>query len=537
MREIARLIALAILAFSIVALAVVLDNPSVTDSLGRRLGLFSEATGAPPARIAEGDNVVRVRRPHADTWIGLQGFPSQVAIRFPVPRDAGMIGGQVLLDIRSQLIQQGDGLLRILIDGRERDAIVLERGTQTHNLTYALTPSDLAAGSVLVILSGNGTTNYGQICPTNVTNLGAAIEVLPSSALLLELDKPLAGAAALAVVAPEPLDLDVATAPATAAWAAQWLSRQGVPAVLGTGPAPDLIRVVNEGPEPMSVDADKVLSLAGSKGVMEIAALRGAALPASYGHQWPLPVEALTTDLLTHTFRGSSRWSLKYKLADLPEGRAPGNFSLSLKTSLLQEGYQWTMRVLLNGSLIHSGNHPGTGDTISLDIPLPPALQGLVNEIVVTLVDNTPNQGICRAGPEAAAQLLPASRLDAAPSAANDKQALVGALAGATSVAIPPESGAGLPAAEFLTGMLDLILPLDTETKFAAAEGSTTIEVVDGERLGSFVSSGGTEGTQNAFLVFPSSGARPDGIAVVRLAGTGSFPSTDIGRTGLLVTW
>ncbi|HEY6632012.1 MAG TPA: hypothetical protein VIZ90_11220, partial [Rhizobiaceae bacterium] len=179
MREIARLIALAILAFSIVALAVVLDNPNITDSLGRRLGLLSEATGTPPGRVAEGQNVVRVPRPRPDTWIGLEGFPSQVAIRFPLPRDAGLVSGQVQLDIRSQLIEQGDGLLRVLIDGRERDAIVLERGTRTHNLTYDLTPSDLAAGAVVVTLSGNGTTNYGQICPTNVTNLGAAIEVLP----------------------------------------------------------------------------------------------------------------------------------------------------------------------------------------------------------------------------------------------------------------------------------------------------------------------------------------------------------------------
>ncbi|HEY6631012.1 MAG TPA: cellulose biosynthesis cyclic di-GMP-binding regulatory protein BcsB, partial [Rhizobiaceae bacterium] len=359
-----------------------------------------------------------------------------------------------------------------------------------------------------------------------------------SSALLLTLDKPLEGAAAVAILAPEPLELDVSTAPATAAWAAQWLSRQGVPAVLAAAPTAGLIKVVNEGAEPMSVGADRALSLAGAKGVMAIAALRGAVPPASYGRQWPLPVEALTTDLLTHTFRGSSRWSLRYKLADLPDGSAPGNLSLSLRTSLLQEANQWTLRVLLNGSLIHSANYPGAGDTISLDVPLPPALQGLTNEIVVTLVDNTPNQGICRAGPEAAAQLLPESRLDASPAPADDKQALVKALATAASVAIPPESGAGLPAAEFLTGMLDLILPLDTETTFAAAEGSTTIEVVNGERLHSLISAGSSEGARNAFLVVPSSRARPDGIAVLRLAQTGSPPaSMDIGPNALLVTW
>ncbi len=537
MRDITRLIALAIVAFTITVLAVILDNPNITDEVARRLGLYSDGD-KPVDRMVEADTVVRVQRPHLQTWVGLQGFPSQTVVRFPIPRDVGLIGGQVQLDLRTQLIEHGDGLLRIHIDGQERDALVLESGTRIHKLTYQLTPSELAAGAVVVTLSGNGTTNYGQICPTNVTNLGAAIEVLPSSALLIELDRPLSGAAAIAALLPDPLTLNVSAAPPVAAWAAQWLSRQGVPAVLGASPAPDLIDVASEAAEPMSVDAAGSLTLAGSRGVAELAALRGAALPASYGRQWPLPVEALTTDLLTHTFRGSSRWSLRYKLADLPGGDAPGNLALSLRTSRLQEGNHWTLRVLLNGSLIHSANYPGTGDTLALDVALPPALQGLTNEITVTLVDNTPNQGICRAGPEAAAQLLPESRLDLSPSPANDTQTLVKALADAASVAIPPESGAGLSTAEFLTGMLDLVLPLDTEINFAAAAGSTTIEVVDGDRIRSLFAAGKAEGVGNAFLVTPSSWSRPDGIAVVRLTEAGDVPvSLQAAPNALLVTW
>ena len=41
------------------------------------------------------------------------------------------------------------------------------------------------------------------------------------------------------ILLPDPLNLDPSAAPAVAAWAAQWLTRQSVPAVLATGPATD----------------------------------------------------------------------------------------------------------------------------------------------------------------------------------------------------------------------------------------------------------------------------------------------------------
>jgi len=539
MKEVARLIALAFVVFGVTATAVLLGNPHVGDAVGQWLGLV-EARPPPapePERRAEEDTTIRVARPYPVNWVGLQGFPSQLVVRFLVPRDVPIIRGQLHLDIDSELIDQGDGLLRILVNGQERDAIVLSRGKQLYRLTYELTPGDLSTGSVVVTLDGNGTTNFGQICPTNVTNLGAAIEVLPSSSLLLELSAPLTGAAAVAVLLPDPLDLDVTDAPALAAWAAQWLSRQGVPTVLATPPATDLIRVAAEGPAPLSVDSARTLSLAGSAGVSEIAALRGAALPASYGQQWPLSVDALTTDLLTRTFRGSGRWSIKYKLADLPGGKTPGVFNLSLRTSRLQGDNMWTLRVLLNGSLVHSGNYAGNVDALSREIPLPQSLQGLTNEIVVTLVDNTPNQGICRAGPEAAAQLLPESRLLPAPSPADEKQALVGALAGADSVAVLDDS-AGLAPAQYLDGMLGLILPLDKQVVFEATQGAARIEVLDAERIRALMAGGKPQSAREAFLVFPSSRSRPDGVGVIRLGegGAASLPRSG-GENALLVTW
>ena len=538
MREITRLIALAIVTFAVTALAVFLGNPDVGEALARRIGIMESPAQTGPAPIAGSENVIRVRRPDLGRWIGLEGFPSRVTLRFPLPRDTVVLRGQLHLEIASQLIERGDGLVRILVNGTERDAIVLESGRMERALTFDLNAEDLAAGAVVVTLDGNGTTNQGQICPTNVTNLGAAIEVLPSSALVLQLAKPLSNVAAVLSVLPDPLSIDPSGAPAFAAWSAQWLSRQGVPSQLTPGKSPDTIAVSLASGDPLRTGEAGQPVVAGIAGARMLASLRGAALPATYGAQWPLSVPALTTDLATHTFRGSSRWNLDYKLADLPAGRAAATLDLRLRTGRLQGDNYWTLRVLLNGSLIHSSNQPGTADQIRLNIPLPLDLQGLTNHLTVTLVDNTPNQGICRAGPEAAAQLLPESRLNVAAFPATDKQVLVAALAGMTRLNVGMPEDAGLDAAVALSRLLDLVTRLDADVTFNAENASPTLEAVIGDRISSLLAGAEKPSSQRAYLVLPSQRTRPDGIEVVRLPALATYKSDMLpGAAGLLVTW
>ncbi|MDF2799651.1 MAG: hypothetical protein K0R85_2395, partial [Devosia sp.] len=247
--------------------------------------------------------------------MGLAGFPSQASLRFPLPEGVNIVEGQVQLDLQSELVEQGDGLLTILVNGTERDAVVLLRGTSTLQLTYPLLPADLAAGEILVTLDANGTTNWGQICPTNAANLGSAIAVLESSGLALQLDAPRSDVETRIALAAEPIGLWAPDQPAMQAWATQWLSRQGVPAQARPLGQNGSFSLVAEAAEPLGMDEAGQITLAGTEALDMVAQIKGATLPPSYQAQWPLPVNALTPDLAAHTFRGSSRWLLDYKLA------------------------------------------------------------------------------------------------------------------------------------------------------------------------------------------------------------------------------
>ena len=58
-------------------------------------------------------------------------------------------------------------------------------------------------------------------------------------------------------------------------------------------------------------------------------------------------------------------------------------------------------------NLLETSRLPGNVPDIRLSIDMPTNLQGLNNSLLVELVDTSPNQSICRAAPDAQAQLLP----------------------------------------------------------------------------------------------------------------------------------
>ncbi|WP_127754613.1 cellulose biosynthesis cyclic di-GMP-binding regulatory protein BcsB [Devosia sp. 1566] len=551
MRDALRLVMFAVIIFGVTTLSVLFSDPGFAANLTERLG-FSEggeaapiqlaqadsppagappaqgqaaapaaaaqaeaapaATGrqqAAPARLTAGEAVVRIPRAQPGIWMGLAGFPAHATLRFPLPEGVNIVEGQVQLDLQSELVEQGDGLLTVLVNGTERDAIVLMRGTTTLQLTYPLLPADLAAGEILVTLDANGTTNWGQICPTNAANLGAAIAVLESSGLALQLDAPRSDVETRIALASEPIGLWAPDQPAMQAWATQWLSRQGVPAQARPLDQNGSFSLVAEAAEPLSMNDAGQITLAGTEALDMVARIKGATLPASYEAQWPLPINALTPDLAAHTFRGSSRWLLDYKLADLPDGLAPARLHLALKTSQLVEPNQWSLRVLLNGNLVHAANHPGTDGAITLDVPLPAQFQFLSNQLAIVLVDNSPNQGICRAGPEAAAQLLPESYLDPVQTPEGAKQVLVSALAGSGGVFVAGPASADQGATLQTQRLLDLILPLDVPASFLE-EKPVSIQMLDEPALQALRDNDASQG----FLVVAHEGQDPDGVAV-----------------------
>jgi hypothetical protein len=536
--EIIRVIALAIVTFFIIAVVLVFSNAELSHAVLLRFGLEAEqdATiedGRPSVALVPGESVFAVRQPYRDRWTGLVGFPSNAELRFPLPHDLPVVGGQLQLVLNTQMVDNGDGLVTVTINGVQRDALVLDAGTHTRQLLYDLTAADLAGDAVVVALAGNGTTNHGQICPTNVTNLGAAVELASSSALLLQLSSPATSDEADLVTMPGPLRLDMSGLDGPI-WAAQYLNRMAVPAELADVETADLLVALEQSEMLLRDDAGH-FAVGGISGVEHLALLRGGALPAVYGQSWPVPVEALGADLQANTFRGSRRWEINYKLADLPQGMAPDVLNLNLATSTLGAPYEWVVRVILNDQLIYSAQHDGRSDSISQDIVLPADATGLTNRIVVVLTDPSPNQGICRAGPEAAAQMLDTTTFRYTSSRpANARESVVGLLAAAESVSFNAEPTLGEAGAAQASGLLDLVLPLTTPIRFGTKEAPVSIDAVDQQAIDTLLAGGIDDG--EAYIVFAGHGSDPTRVEVEALSAD-TAPHLGSNGSALVVRW
>ncbi|MDF1856749.1 hypothetical protein [Pseudooceanicola sp.] len=539
MTEFARLIALAITTFLVATVVTILSNPDLGRFVAAKLGLSSEqfhtVEGRMPQPIAAGTGALPVLRPDPGQWVGLTGFPSSAEIHFPLPHALPVLSGQLQLVLDIQMISRGDGLVRVSINGTEREALVLEPGEERRTLVYELRPEDLVGRVLTVALTGDGTTNQGQICPSNVTNLGVAVEINEASRLMLRHEASNIGAETALEILPQPLELaqtDTGGDGALPLLVAQYLTRMGAPAELVTEGA-----VTLAGAEAVPVaedDAGGIWVASSQAGIARLAALRGAMLPEIYGSDWPVPISVLGADTQTTSFRGSRRWTLGYRLADMPEGRLPDRLDLSLITSRLGDEIDWNLRVTLNGTLIHSSSHDGRAGRIDLPVALPAARQALINEIEVTLVDPTPNQGICRAGPDAAAQMLDETVLSLASPGdeAGAAEALVQRLARGDGVGLALPGDLTLAAARNGAALLGLVLPLTTQVTWADTTAGPRIAVISDEAP----DDSALYGAAHRYLV-QGGGRELQPVTVERLDPQAALPVPSRGVAALLIEW
>lgn len=541
MTEFIRLIALAVTTFLVAVVVTILSNPDLGRYVAAKLGISSEqfrtVEGRMPSPISAGGGVLPVHRPDPGHWVGLTGFPGSAEIRFPLPPDLPVLSGQLQLVLDIQMIAHGDGLIRVLINGTEREALVLDPGEERRSLVYELRAEDLAGQVLTVALTGDGTTNQGQICPSSVTNLGVAVEIDETSRLMLRHESGDIGAETALAILPQPLGLaqtDTGGGGAAPLWVAQYLMRMGAAAEL-VAEAEGAVTLTDAAAVPVADDGDGGLRVAGSRaGIARLAALRGAVLPEIYRRDWPVPVSVVGADTLTGSFRGSRRWTFGYRLADMPGGRLPDRLDLALVTSRLGGEIDWNLRVTLNGALIHSSSHDGRAGRIDLPVALPAVRQGLINQIEVTLVDPTPNQGICRAGPDAAAQMLDETVLSlSAPDAGADAaETLVQRLARGDGIRLAVPGDLPLAAARGGSALLGLVLPLTTPVAGADAAAGPRIDVISGDVPGD----AGPENAAHRYLV-RGGGVDAQAVTVERLGPEAAVPSLGRGEAALLIAW
>ena len=537
MNEFVRLIALAIVTFLVAMVVTIISNPDLTRAVAGRLGFDygadDEFGARMPKPLTAGDQVIPVHRPRPDHWLGLAGFPGSTEVRFPLPSDTAPVAGQLQLVLDSQMVEDGDGQLSVWINGVERDVLVLHPGEERHTLVYRLTDQDLSGDAVWVRLSGVGSTNRGRICPAFTTDEGVAVEIDPASALMLDLGDGRLGPEGVLATRVAPLWLDDADnddASAMALWATQYLSRLGVPAVLDDQPG--ALRLEPAATSLLTLDPEGRLHVQASPGGIDrVARLRGGLLPPLYHARWPVSAKVLGGQTETLSFRGSRRWTLDYRLADMPEGIAPDRLDLALAVSRLPEPNDWNLRVTLNGALVHSSSADGRVERIERAVPLPAWRQELSNTIEITLVDPTPSQGICRAGADAAAQLLDSSEMHwVGAEPVNPREALVQALADTTTFSLVAPATLNPAIARSAAALLGQILPLSTRPESGAA--GPRITVLHAGALDQYPA----RDNATRFLVHASSLNGP-GPSVERLAAGQPLPDPAPGEALLLIEW
>lgn len=413
-------------------------------------------------------------RPDGARWVGLAGFPDQTEVSFPLPRGGDYLSGAFNLVFDTQLTEHGDGLLTLSVNGTQRGQVVLDAGRATHQVRIELTPSDLLGDRVVLHLAGRGTTNSGQICPVDAANSGSAVTLSAQSRLELVATKPLTDAIGALAVAPQPFVLNAETQAdkALAIWANQYLNRSDIAARIGTAGAGETAVSISAhgGATAAGIASDN--RLVGQASVQQLVASAGSALaPAA----WPVGVADLGAETIVKTFRNSRRWQVPFNAADLPGGALPEVFNLSLKTTPLAAANDWVVRITLNGNLIETHRLPGSLDTIELSVALPKERMLPANNLVVELVDTTPNEGICTRPADAQAQLLPESVFLDEAAATDGWAGLIESLARAPEITLSVLDGVTTAQLGQASDMLATLLPRNARIKVEGDTGTRLI--------------------------------------------------------------
>ncbi|WP_108396110.1 hypothetical protein [Devosia submarina] len=530
MRDLLRLLGLAILVFAIVGFAMIYSRDSAF-----RYGVTAFVSGASGAvsrgfvdltGFGRGESTpqletttLRIARARPADWVGLTGYGDRTTVPFSVPLVGSYVDGQLDLRFDAQLAQGSTGLLSIAVNGRQRSEIVIDTGHNAYDVTIPLTQSDLLANTVLVELTSRGTGNDGQMCPSEAANAGIAISLLPESAIVLTTLQAERDPQTALIAAADPLNIYLGEDPEdqiVAVWGAQHMARAGVSAILvedKVTPGRVIVTDNATAPNPVELDSGGNIVLNGLLGLRRAIEFRRAETRDLF-EQWPIPAAGLTKQTMARNFNGTESWTVSYPIADLPGGLTPTSFELALRASQLADGNEWIVRVSLNGNLLQTARLPGNVPDISLAIDLPVALQGLNNTIEVELVDTSPVQGACRAAPDARAQLMPQSRLVASASQPSTGWgALVRRLATASFVTPGNQAPLNATQATRLATALAQFLPVEANVTFQPEAPPMTLTALSKDKLAEMLQQPQASAPdQDAWIIISRGGTAADSL-------------------------
>ncbi|MBT9384982.1 hypothetical protein KM176_14015 [Pseudooceanicola sp. CBS1P-1] len=403
-----RLFGLALLAFLLAGAAVALSYLRADDILVKARDLVSN----PPLRFEQvtpvqshpKDQTTLTLRADPEAPMILSGVPAYQGAAFVLPFDARPTGGTLVIDTTSQTLPGIEAVLRVTLNGTRRAELLLGAGHLTRRIEIPLTAEELSGGVLPVSFSLQG---HGTNAPCSEDGIGAVVEIEPSSALHLELDKPvsslrdrvIAWGDTVRIGWPETLDRD--TRQQRLALGAA-LIRQHYALAFRTAPGAD------------ALTTEDLAALQALRPLPTALRTRSEAEVLSYN--WPVDLSTLGGNGGTRHFYRDTTWRARFDPGQLPEGEVPRTLHLKMALGPLPRDTDWTVSVTANGNLVSAAKLPGDIGTYTPEIALPALPANQPATIEITATSDYDITGICNNGPQLLAELQPGTTVTGGPS-------------------------------------------------------------------------------------------------------------------------
>ena len=404
-----RLVGIAVLSLLVFAfIAVLVDNRSdIMSAIGIpgseqvRTHVFETADAEMPVKSSQ---AIQLPVRQYGRWIALAGFSARQTFDLALPRSTQFDQAVVALDLRIALEENTTGRLRFAVNGEQRGQIVLEPDETDHRVMIPLRPQDYLRKWVTVTVSAEGNNPQAE-CTADWTG-AVVVTVEPTTHVSLVLREPVS----------DLLDqILISGAPARLIWN-EPRDGEGIP-VSQLLPWP----MINSPEWAVFVDPDDALESDVRLSKPQILSLSQlsrerqsaeAGLTGAHATEWPRQAIQPSAGSAAREFRNRAVWAFGYSQATMPEQRLPDEFNLDLTATSSDDTLSWLLLVTLNGRIVWSERIPPNVSRIQRSVQLPTRIQGLENEVRVSLTSDEEKVGRCVQGRPAVAELLESSNFN-----------------------------------------------------------------------------------------------------------------------------
>ncbi|MGB7320487.1 MAG: hypothetical protein WBC95_03680 [Albidovulum sp.] len=444
-----RMIGIGLMGFLLAGVALLLSTMNIVETGKRYVRELTEG----PQLIFEDRRAVAIdnlhtaviHRSNSNHPVILSGLPDYKGVVFTLPVDARPTSGYLQIDATFQVLEGVEGVLRISIDNIRRGEMLLRPGEVGRSLQISLSPTDFARDQLVVSFSLQG-EGPGSQCSTD-EGFEAVVEIETTSAIFLTLDRPLETARDRVNAWGQLVRV---------AWP-DWLNEE------------ERVRRLILATQFKQRDIETVFVDAHSTNALTTVELRKGLLmfdvPDADAGQiiWPHGLAHEGTNAGLRRFHHKTIWRERYDPRNDAALLLPSQLDLHLALGRQLSGNSWSLTVTLNNRLVHQDLIDGTQTSYDAIITLPENIQGAINTFEVIASATQSLDGVCDAGPELVAEMLPSTRLLAGDTAFSDNLTDIRlALSRMNSINLAVLTTMNVADADFSSSLLARLVPAGT---------------------------------------------------------------------------